>query len=365
MDVMILLPNGQRHRERRVLTHSKSAAQRWGQDRERHLLQHGPPREHKEALTLEQFAPGFLDGYARANRHKPSGIAQKDVVIRVHLLPQLGAKRLDAITNEDVQRLKQHLRSKAVKTVNNVLTVLSKMLKVAIEWGAIERMPCTVRLLKTGEGSIRFWDFEEFERLVEAAGRVDPRALVAVLLGGEAGLRAGEIRALERTDIDFVKRQLRVERSEWRGEVTTTKGNRVRYVPLTIRLARVLQEHRHLKGAGILCEPDGKPISANSLSYLVERAARAAGLATGRKPKGAGPHVLRHTFCSHLAMRGAPAKAIQELAGHRDLMTTTRYMHLSPAAIENAIRLLDQPAIASARGNIVATGPEAVSNACG
>jgi integrase len=41
------------------------------------------------------------------------------------------------------------------------------------------------------------------------------------------------------------------------------------------------------------------------------------------------------------AMRGAPGKAIQELAGHEDLKTTMRYMHLSPAARESAIRLLD------------------------
>jgi hypothetical protein len=40
-------------------------------------------------------------------------------------------------------------------------------------------------------------------------------------------------------------------------------------------------------------------------------------------------------------MRGAPARAIQELAGHRDLGTTQRYMHLSPAAIDAAIRLLE------------------------
>jgi site-specific recombinase XerD len=52
-------------------------------------------------------------------------------------------------------------------------------------------------------------------------------------------------------------------------------------------------------------------------------------------------HKLRHTFCSHLAMRGAPAKAIQELAGHADLATTMRYMHLSPAARDSAIALLN------------------------
>ena len=62
--------------------------------------------------------------------------------------------------------------------------------------------------------------------------------------------------------------------------------------------------------------------------------------------------MLRHTFCSHLAMRGAPARAIQELAGHQDLSTTQRYMHLSPAAIEGAIRLLDQSVSDLVRGDI-------------
>ena len=54
-------------------------------------------------------------------------------------------------------------------------------------------------------------------------------------------------------------------------------------------------------------------------------------------------HVTRHTFCSHLAMRGASPKAIQELAGHSSLNTTQRYMHLSPGASRHAIDLLDAP----------------------
>ena len=64
--------------------------------------------------------------------------------------------------------------------------------------------------------------------------------------------------------------------------------------------------------------------------------------AAGQKAEVIGAaHRLRHTFCSHLAMRGAPARAIQELAGHQDLATTQRYMHLSPAALDAAIRLLE------------------------
>ncbi len=58
-------------------------------------------------------------------------------------------------------------------------------------------------------------------------------------------------------------------------------------------------------------------------------------------------------------MRGAPATAIQERAGHADLITTQRHMHLSPAAIDTAIRLLDRPERGSGRGDIGETGGEA------
>jgi integrase-like protein len=116
VDIRLRLPNGSRHRERRVVSHSsKSAAQRWGQDRERHLLQHGPAQPKKEVPTLEQFAPRFIDGHARANRQKPSGIAAKEMILRVHLVPALGHRRLDSISNEDVQRIKTRLGAKAAK----------------------------------------------------------------------------------------------------------------------------------------------------------------------------------------------------------------------------------------------------------
>jgi integrase len=78
-----------------------------------------------------------------------------------------------------------------------------------------------------------------------------------------------------------------------------------------------------------------------------------------------GAHILRHTFCSHLAMRGAPASAIQKLAGHQDLATTQRYMHLTPAAIDDAIRLLDQPAPHFGRGNRLATAGTATAQVNG
>jgi len=62
--------------------------------------------------------------------------------------------------------------------------------------------------------------------------------------------------------------------------------------------------------------------------------------------------MLRHTFCSHLAMRGAPARVIQQLAGHQDLATTQRYMNLSSAAVDNAIRLLESSGMPRSFGDI-------------
>jgi hypothetical protein len=110
-------------------------------------VQHGVPQARKEVPTLAQFAPRFLDGYARANRQKASGVAAKEMVLRVHLTPTPGTRRLDMIFNEDLQRLKHRLLKKAAKTVNNILTVLNVLLKEAVEWGVIERLPCTIKLL--------------------------------------------------------------------------------------------------------------------------------------------------------------------------------------------------------------------------
>jgi integrase len=112
------------------------------------------------------------------------------------------------------------------------------------------------------------------------------------------------------------------------GTLTTPKGGRLRYVPLTIRLAAGFSDHRHLRSPSVLCQDDGQPLTRQ----------------------------MRNTFCSHLAMRGAPPRVIQELAGHRELGMTQRYMHLSPAALDSAIRLLDQPAVLQSFRDSLETG---------
>jgi site-specific recombinase XerD len=96
----------------------------------------------------------------------------------------------------------------------------------------------------------------------------------------------------------------------------------------------------------VLTDKEGRPLTQKAVQVAMRRAARKANVR-------AGVHILRHTFCSHLAMRGAPARAIQELAGHQDLSTTQRYMHLSPAALDAAIRLLETGAVGGAAAAVV------------
>ena len=81
----------------------------------------------------------------------------------------IGAKKLNAIGSEDVQQVKARLGDKAPKTVDNVLTVLNTLLKKALEWDVIERMPCAIRLLRTPKPTASFHEFEAYETLVKAA----------------------------------------------------------------------------------------------------------------------------------------------------------------------------------------------------
>lgn len=337
VDIQILKPDGTRYRERRKApVRSKSGARRWGEDRERHLLCHGPRDRREEAPTLGEFKDRFIQDHCRANKHKPSSIESKEYCYRCFLLPLFARKRLDQFNQGDIAKLKGALTDKSASTTNNVLSTLSMTLVCAAEWGVIEQVPARIKLVKIQKPLPKFYDFDEYAWLLDAAKKIDDRIYIAVLLGGDAGLRRGEIMALEQTDCDLRRGQVRVERSVWNGHTTPTKGMECRVVPMTARLRAALSGHRHLRGDRLLYGEHGQPITSGVIKRWMSRAQRRAGLrATG------GVHLLRHTFCSHLAMRGAPAMSIQKLAGHRNLHTTLRYMHLSPGETERAIRLLE------------------------
>lgn len=91
-------------------------------------------------------------------------------------------------------------------------------------------------MLRVSKAATQFYDFVEYERLVAAARETHVRAYLLVLLAGEAGLRLGEMVALEWRDIDFTKGQVCVQRLARKGQIASPKGGRLHHVPLTRRL---------------------------------------------------------------------------------------------------------------------------------
>ena len=341
--IKLVLPDGRKFEERKKSpVQGKTNTQRHADNRAAHVLRFGRlPQEAQDATsvvpTLEEFRSRYVEEYCEANRLKPSTIAQKNTILDHYLKPRLGDRRLDQIRDSDIAKLKAALKDLNPKTVNNVLVTLSTLLKAAKEWGVITNVPCTIKLLKTTVPTVEYYEQPDYERVRSAASQIDPRIELLVLLGGDAGLRRGEIIAVDQTDCDTKRGLIHVRRSEWKGKVTLPKGGRVRQVEMTERLKAALIANRHLRGDRVLWRDDGhEKVTAVLLAKWMRRAQRRAGL----KVTG-GLHILRHTFCSRLAMAGAPALAIKELAGHQSLTTTMRYMHLSPAAKSAAIALLN------------------------
>ena len=150
---------------------------------------------------FKEFSDEFVCAYARVN-NKPSELASKETILRVHLVPALRHTRLDRIGVREVERLKAAMvdRGRSAKTVNNVLAVLSKILTHAVEIEVLERKP-RIRLLRVPPSRFDFLDFDEYERLVAALDE-EPVWGVAILTAGDAGLRVGEILGLFQEDID-------------------------------------------------------------------------------------------------------------------------------------------------------------------
>ena len=347
VDVDLRHPDGRRQRIRKVSpVQSRRGAESYERDLRESLLAERSGRKEvarKEPPRLSRFAEEFLETYAEAN-NKPSEVASKRTTCKKHLVPVFGKKKLDEIGARDVEAYKAMKLKEGLspKTVNNHLAVLGRMLRVARRWELTERVPEIV-LLSLPPQEFDFLDFGEAEQLIEGS---DTGWRPMVTLALRAGLRLGELRALRWEDVDLKAGRVVVRRAAWRMKVGTPKSGRSREVPLSDQALAALKGHRHLRGETVFSNEGGGMLTAESCKWPLWRACRRAGL------RRVGWHVLRHTFASHLAMRGAPLKAVQELLGHADIKMTMRYAHLSPDARREAVRLLD------GYGTIAALSPE-------
>ncbi len=175
---------------------SKSAAKRWAEARQAELLKAPSPtqrageqQQHRVMPTLREFGPRYIENHARADQLKASTVDWIERTFRNHLYPVLGDTRLDRLGDEDVQRLKARLTGRHRKTVNNVLGILGHTLKTAAKWKVIDRVPCTVAMLKVSGTLV---NRSGAKARGPAIDRRHPHPAPHVLLApGDAG-RAGE-----------------------------------------------------------------------------------------------------------------------------------------------------------------------------
>jgi integrase/recombinase XerD len=166
----------------------------------------------------------------------------------------------------------------------------------------------------------------EAERLVEAANGTSPRdlrdrALVELLYG--AGLRVSEAVGLDKTGADLDARIVRC----------IGKGNKERIVPVgrqaTEALRRYLSrgrpflDRRHRPE--LFLNAQGGPLTRAGAFLILRKLAAKAGL----EPERVHPHLLRHSFATHLLEGGADLRSVQEMLGHADLSTTELYTHVT------------------------------------
>ena len=166
----------------------------------------------------------------------------------------------------------------------------------------------------------------EAERLIEAAAGTTPRslrdaALIELLYG--AGLRVSEAVGLERAGVDLDERLVRC----------TGKGGKERVVPIGRSAADALRRYvsrgrpyldrRHR--AELFLNAQGGALTRAGAFLILRRLAEKAGLEPGRVH----PHLLRHSFATHLLEGGADLRSVQEMLGHADLATTEVYTHVT------------------------------------
>jgi integrase len=357
----VQLPDG---RHVRVAGSPSINTQRAAEQAERAHIERvlNPPKVQLERRKMSDVFDRFLDEHDVNANNKESTRASKKTVIERHLRPHLGRKYLDEIDAAVIATLtatlhktpsgKVSAEEKASgkiptlgpKTVKEILQTLARCLRWTHELGWVESIP-KVRMPKVDQAEIRFLDDAELAALLEKAA-AEPMWFCAVVLAVDAGLRRGELRALKWTDVNEVTNRIVVSRAMWRRVEGSPKSRKPRSIPMTQRLRAALAANKatKLRGPYVLSTAAGGAFGDEHMHDTISRLARVT------KLTDCAWHTLRHTFCTRLAMRGVPARSIQELAGHASITTTMRYMHVVPGATDVAIAALDAADAGRAQG---------------
>lgn len=170
---------------------------------------------------------------------------------------------------------------------------------------------------------------QEMKDLLKATKKGRNRLLLQFVYS--SGVRVGESVEMLLENVNFKERIAKVK---------SGKGDKDRIIILSknwCKLAKKYVEKRKIKSPYLFSKKNGKPISSDTVQRMVRRAAKKAGIS-----KSVTPHVLRHSFATHLLEAGENIRKIQELLGHANLNTTQIYTHVSTEELKKVTSPLDR-----------------------
>ena len=238
--------------------------------------------------------------------------------------------RLDAaapgdVSEHDVRRFiaRLHRQGLGARSIQRVLSAVRSLYRYLVREGIADHNPASaVKAPKAPKKLPKTLDTDAVTRLLDFDA-VTPLAIrdkAIMELFYSSGLRLSELATLRWDQVDIAS-----------GLVTVTgKGGKTRMVPLGEQAAKALGKWQRVRGnfAGfdepcIFVSQRGNPISVRTIQSRIRHWARKQGL-----PQQVHPHLLRHSFASHLLESSGDLRAVQELLGHADISTTQVYTHL-------------------------------------
>jgi integrase len=296
-----------------------------------------------EDQTLSAYLDRWLNGSVKGSI-KPSTFESYERMIRNHIKPALGHRKLKNLAPDHVQYFYQSKLDAGLApgTVRLMHGILHKALEQAVKWGVVSRNVCrAVTPPKPNPEEIRPLDAEQSKRMLEASrgNRLEALYILAIT----AGLRIGELLALKWEDVDLETGALRVRRTRSQAKTgptfTAPKNGKGRSIILTRRAVEALKAHKAAQNAErlklgdlwednnlVFCTTAGKPLDfRNVATASFKPLLKKAGLPDIRF------HDLRHTCATLLLSRGHHPKLVQELLGHASVaITLDRYSHVLP-----------------------------------
>lgn len=268
-----------------------------------------------------------------------------DNALRLHLLPALGSHPIAAVRTTQVQGFIRALEGKGLSpgTIGGIYHVTQQVFGAAVDDMLIAQSPCRrIRLPVTDREEVAIPSVDDVRALRDALD-ARWRAIVVTLAG--TGVRIGELLGLQISDVDFLRREVSVERQRRQdGTLGPLKSKRARrVVPVGQVVIEALAAHlaAYPSDGPLFVDEIGEPLLYRRWRSLAEAAASDAGVDVTA-------HRLRHFYASALIQAGASVKQVQERLGHSSpVITLELYTHLWPgeedqtrAAIDSALAAL-------------------------